>query len=185
MLNKIASSKEKMADLRFAPDHNMTAYLGYPAERHPEFRAYGAWLQSELTPMVLSAYWGSFIVKPEDPVELDQGLVNRTIYHMGHEGAYPPTEKKLLHPYWRYLAHIGTQCVSGRKGGYDVLNQTLSSCLVALALGMDFNYSKMIFQDMHANIKGKRKERFLEFPRFLQIIINKLHPTLVPTIGTL
>ncbi|KAL8249527.1 hypothetical protein R6Q59_006395 [Mikania micrantha] len=53
------------------------------------------------------------------------------------------------------------------------------------ALGMDFNYSKMIFRDMHANIKGKRKERFLAFPRFIQIVINKRHPNAVPTIGTL
>ncbi|KAD5960631.1 hypothetical protein E3N88_12103 [Mikania micrantha] len=92
--------------------------------------------------------------KDSDPVELDQALVNRTVFQMGHEGKYPPTEKKLLHPYWRYLAHVVTRCLSGRKGGYDVLNQTLSSCLVALALGMDFNYSKMIFIDMYANIKG-------------------------------
>ncbi|KAL8211273.1 hypothetical protein R6Q57_005710 [Mikania cordata] len=91
--------------------------------------------------------------KATDRVELDHDLVHRTVYQMGHEGVYPPTEKKLLHPYWRYLAHAVTQCLSGRKGGYDVLNQTLSSCMVALALGMDFNYSKMIFHDMHANIK--------------------------------
>ncbi|KAD1105208.1 hypothetical protein E3N88_43299 [Mikania micrantha] len=37
--------------------------------------------------------------KADDPVELNQELVNRTVYQMGHEGAYPPTEKKLLHPY--------------------------------------------------------------------------------------
>ncbi|KAD6795596.1 hypothetical protein E3N88_06492 [Mikania micrantha] len=36
--------------------------------------------------------------KESDPVELDQELVNKTVYQMGHEGAYPPTEKKLLHP---------------------------------------------------------------------------------------
>ena len=95
--------------------------------------------------------------KATDPVELDHELAQRTVYQMGHEGVYPPTEKKLLHPYWRYLSQIVTQCLLGRKGGYDVLNQTLSSCLLALALGVDFNFSKMIFRDMPANIKGKRK----------------------------
>ncbi|KAL8199675.1 hypothetical protein R6Q57_013243 [Mikania cordata] len=94
--------------------------------------------------------------KATDPVELDHDLVQRTVYQMVHEGVYPPIEMKFLHPYWRYLAHIVIQCLSGRKGGYDVLNQTLSSCMVALALGVDFNFSKMIFRDMHANIKGKR-----------------------------
>ncbi|KAL8223209.1 hypothetical protein R6Q57_020608 [Mikania cordata] len=38
---------------------------------------------------------------------------------------------------------------------------------------------------MHANMKGKRKERFLAFPRFIQIIINKQHHNLGPTVGTL
>ncbi|KAL8215908.1 hypothetical protein R6Q57_022745 [Mikania cordata] len=105
--------------------------------------------------------------KESDPVELDQELINRAMYQMGHEGAYPPTKKKLLHPYWRYLAHVFTQCLSGRKGGYDVLNQIFSSFLVALALGVDFNFSKMIFLDMHVNIKGRRNKQCLAFPRFL------------------
>ncbi|KAD4585985.1 hypothetical protein E3N88_23586 [Mikania micrantha] len=32
--------------------------------------------------------------KDSDPVELDQELVNRTVFQMGHEGKYPPIEKK-------------------------------------------------------------------------------------------
>ncbi|KAL8225983.1 hypothetical protein R6Q57_018540 [Mikania cordata] len=36
--------------------------------------------------------------------------------------------------------------------------------MVAIALGMDFKFSRMIFRDMYDNIKGKRKERFLAFP---------------------
>ncbi|KAL8202160.1 hypothetical protein R6Q57_011307 [Mikania cordata] len=103
-------------------------------------------------------YAESFGDKATDPVELDHELVQRTVYKMGYEGLYPPTEKKLLHLYRRYLAHVITQCLSGRKRGYDVLNQTLSSCLVAIALRLEFNYSRMIFRDMHTNIKGKRKE---------------------------
>ncbi|KAD3337638.1 hypothetical protein E3N88_33158 [Mikania micrantha] len=54
--------------------------------------------------------------KDTDPVELDQDLVNRTVYQMGHEGAYPPTEKKLLHPYWRYLAHVLLELISTSQG---------------------------------------------------------------------
>ncbi|KAL8213960.1 hypothetical protein R6Q57_003409 [Mikania cordata] len=67
----------------------------------------------------------------------------------------------------------------------DVCFMSTSSCLVALALGFDFNFSKMIFVDMHVNIKGRRKERFLAFPRFLQIVINKRYSSLTPTLGTL
>ncbi|KAL8244122.1 hypothetical protein R6Q59_010380 [Mikania micrantha] len=86
---------------------------------------------------------------------------------MGYEGLYPPTEKKLLHPYWRYLALVVTQCLSRRKDGYDVLNQILSCCTMAVALRVDFNFSRMIFRDMYENIKGKRKEMFPAFPHLL------------------
>ncbi|KAL8199677.1 hypothetical protein R6Q57_013245 [Mikania cordata] len=219
-----------MANLRFVSDHNMTAFLGDPPEKHSEFRSmvdglilspvnYAIMEHPSIVTDFIRGFWSTieehtdslgtlsivgkvqgqpiviteqilqeclqFGDKADNPVELDQELVNRTVYQIGHEGAYPPTEKKLLHPYWRYLAHVVTQCLSGRKGGYDVLNQTLNSCLVALALGVDFNFSKMIFLDMHANIKGRRKERFLAFPRFLHIVINKRHSSLTPTLGTL
>ncbi|KAL8209228.1 hypothetical protein R6Q57_008640 [Mikania cordata] len=207
------SSTRKMDDLHFVPDHNMTAFLGDTPEKHSEFKNIVAGLilspvnyaimeHPSIVTDFIRGFWSTgeertdasgtilreclqFGDKAADPVELYQELVNRTVYQMGHEGAYPLTEKKLLHPYWRYLAHIVTQCLSGRKGGYDVLNQTLSSCLVVLALGVDFNFSKMTFLDMHANIKGRRKERFLAFPRFLQIVINKRYPSLTPTLGTL
>ncbi|KAL8215939.1 hypothetical protein R6Q57_022776 [Mikania cordata] len=79
---------------------------------------------------------------------------------MGYEGLYPPTEKKFLHPYWRYLAHIVTQCLSRRKGGYDVLNQTLCSCMAAIVLGLDFNYSRMIFRDITLPLKRMREDIF-------------------------
>ncbi|KAL8216066.1 hypothetical protein R6Q57_022903 [Mikania cordata] len=40
-------------------------------------------------------------------------------------------------------------------------------------------------RDMYENIKRKRKEIFLAFPRFIQIIVNKRHTNLVLTIGML
>ncbi|KAL8216035.1 hypothetical protein R6Q57_022872 [Mikania cordata] len=181
-----------MVDLRFIPDHNMTAFDGNPPERHSEFKTLvDGLILSPVNyaimehPTIVADFIRDFWNTVEERID-DEGTISIVgKVQMGHEGAYPHTEKKLLHPYWRYLAHIVTQCLSGRKEGYDVLNQTLSSCLVALALGMDFNYSKMIFLDMHANIKGRRKKRFLAFPRFLQIVINKRHPALVLTMGTL
>ncbi|KAL8232360.1 hypothetical protein R6Q57_002138 [Mikania cordata] len=179
-----------MAELRFVSDQNMSAYVRDPPEKHSMFK-------SLVDGLILSPMNYAIMEHPEIIAEYIQSFWNTISEHtdangtvsligkMGDEGVYPPTEKKLLHPYWRYLAHVVTQCLSGRKGGYDVLNQTLSSCMVALALGVDFNFSRMIFLDMHANIKGKRKERFLAFPRFIQIVINSRHKNLIPTISTL
>ncbi|KAL8205676.1 hypothetical protein R6Q57_009227 [Mikania cordata] len=180
----------------------MSAYLGDPPEKRWMFKSMNSIAENTdangNTCLIGRVQWQFVIVteqiireclqfedKDSDPIELDQELIQSTIFRMRHEDLYPPTEKKLLHPYWRSLAHIVTQCLSRRKGGYDILNQTLSSCMVAIILGQDFNFSKMIFRDMYANIKGKRKEIFLAFPRFIPIIINKRHKNLVPTVGTL
>ncbi|KAD2393881.1 hypothetical protein E3N88_40858 [Mikania micrantha] len=145
-----------MADLRFVHDHNMTAFLGEPPAKHSEFLEHvEESIDADGNISIVGKIQGHSIIiseqiirdclqfgdKESDPVELDQDLVNRTVYQMGHEGAYPPTEKKLLHPYWRYLAHVVTQCLSGRKGGYDVLNQTLSSCLKPLILVSYLTYT--------------------------------------------
>ncbi|KAD4887972.1 hypothetical protein E3N88_20045 [Mikania micrantha] len=155
-----AKTSNTMVDLRFVPDHNMTAYLGDPPEKHYEFKSlieglilspvnYAIMKDPTIVADFIRGFWSSveesiddkgiviivgkiqgqpititeqilreclqFGDKESDPVELDQELVNRTVYQMGHEGAYPPTEKKLLHPYWRYLAHVVTQCIFERK----------------------------------------------------------------------
>ncbi|KAL8211304.1 hypothetical protein R6Q57_005741 [Mikania cordata] len=100
----------------------MSAYLGDPPEKHLMDKSMR---QHEIITEQIIRECLKFEDKDTDPIE----------------GLYPPTEKKLLHRYYRYLAHILTQCFSGREGGYDVLNQTLSSCMVAIALGLEFNYS--------------------------------------------
>nr|KAJ0204497.1 hypothetical protein LSAT_V11C500233850 [Lactuca sativa] len=48
----------------------------------------------------------------------------------------------------------------------------------ALAMGLDFNFSRYILNEMVGNVEGKRKDRFLMFPRFLQMIFNNKYPEL-------
>ncbi|KAL8265745.1 hypothetical protein R6Q59_003089 [Mikania micrantha] len=133
----------------------MTAFLRDLAERHEMFKSivHGLILSPVNfaimeCPTIISSFikdfWntvkeekdanGNFGNKALNPTELDDQLVEATLLRMGYKGLYPPTKKKLLHPYWRYLAHVVTQHLSGRKGGYDVLNQTLSSCTIAIAV---------------------------------------------------
>ncbi|MFS7912745.1 hypothetical protein Hanom_Chr02g00133481 [Helianthus anomalus] len=49
---------------------------------------------------------------------------------MWYRGSYAPTIKKLLHPYWRFLAQIYLMCISGNKSGIDKLTirQTSGWC---------------------------------------------------------
>ncbi|MFS7967192.1 hypothetical protein Hanom_Chr09g00782931 [Helianthus anomalus] len=51
---------------------------------------------------------------------------------MSYEGTYPPTAKKLLHPYWRFLPHVYLVCISGNKSGIDSLTIRQTSGVVAL-----------------------------------------------------
>ncbi|KAI3754619.1 hypothetical protein L1987_54406 [Smallanthus sonchifolius] len=104
---------------------------------------------------------------------------------MGYEGPYHPLYKKLLHPYWRYLAHVCMNCLSGRKRGFDELNTTIASAMVALTMSLEYNFSKMMFEEFKSNLKGGKKEIFLMHPSFLQIILNRNHADLEPTIETL
>ncbi|MFS7929796.1 hypothetical protein Hanom_Chr04g00336641 [Helianthus anomalus] len=51
----------------------------------------------------------------EDPVEHEKEKVIKVLDKMSYEGSYLPTTKKLLHPYWRLLAHVYLVCISGNK----------------------------------------------------------------------
>ncbi|KAD5318083.1 hypothetical protein E3N88_18029 [Mikania micrantha] len=58
----------------------------------------------------------------------------------GYEGEYPPMVKKLIHPYWRLLAHMVQMGIFGNKGGTDVLGVELSSGIMIL----DVQYPNLV-----------------------------------------
>lgn len=80
--------------------------------------------------------------------------------------------------------HIFLLCISGNKGGLDQLNQVQSSAIVALTMGWDYNMSKYVFSEMIENLNGK-KEMFLLYPRFLQMILDARYPNLERTVEVL
>ncbi|MFS7918565.1 hypothetical protein Hanom_Chr03g00202661 [Helianthus anomalus] len=82
---------------------------------------------------------------------------------MSYEGSYPPTTKKLLNPYWRFLTHVYLVCISGNKG-------------------WKFNYSKCVFGDMMANVKTLNEKYWFKFPRFLKMILETKYPNLQPIV---
>lgn len=53
---------------------------------------------------------------------------------MSYEGEFLSMIKKLLHPYWRLLAHTLVMCVARNKGGLEQLSRRLTSTMVALTL---------------------------------------------------
>ncbi|MFS7933958.1 hypothetical protein Hanom_Chr05g00385891 [Helianthus anomalus] len=116
-----------------------------------------------------------------DPVEYTKEKVVEVLNIMSYEGSYPPTTKKLLHPYWIFLAHVYLVCISGNKSGIDTLTIKQSSGVVSLVEGWKFNYSGCVFNDTMANVKALNEKYWFKFPRFLQMILETKYPKLQAT----
>lgn len=78
--------------------------------------------------------------------------------------------KRNLSPQWRFLAHHLLQCLSSKSGGWDQFDAEIASAMICLSLGRTFNFSKLIFTGMVANVASQHK--FLMYPRFLRMVLN-------------
>lgn len=80
---------------------------------------------------------------PEFPTEFSADRVKEALEKMCYEGSYPPTIKKLLPPFWRFLAHTFVSCISGRKGGSDEISQTATSAFAVSCYGLGLQFFKI------------------------------------------
>ncbi|CAI9263666.1 unnamed protein product [Lactuca saligna] len=119
------------------------------------------------------------------PTKYPSSKVKEVLEKMCYEGTYPPTIKKQRPPYWRFLAHYFIICISGRKSGFDEISQTATSAIVALSMNWDYNFSKFVFEEMNRNHQGKKKDQFLMYPRFLQMILNEKYSQIERSSNTL
>ncbi|GKC12755.1 hypothetical protein Tco_1009537 [Tanacetum coccineum] len=102
-------------------------------------------------------------------------LPNNEIFEgMGHMG-YPIDGsftfwKSFFTPQWRFLVHHLLHCISSKSGRWDQFDSNIATALICLSIGRVYNFSKLIFDGMVANLKSKTK--FLMYPRFLQLILD-------------
>ncbi|GKF06802.1 hypothetical protein Tco_0037470, partial [Tanacetum coccineum] len=78
--------------------------------------------------------------------------------------------KSFFTPQWRYLIHHLLHCISSKSGGWDQFVSNTAAALICLSTDRVYNFSKLIFDGMVANLKSNTK--FLMYPRFLQMILN-------------
>ncbi|GJQ99386.1 hypothetical protein Tco_0522371 [Tanacetum coccineum] len=92
--------------------------------------------------------------------------------------------KSFFTPQWRFLVHHILHCISSKSGGWDQFGSNIATALICLSTGRVYNFSKLIFDGMVANLKSKTK--FLMYPRFLQLILDiqteNKHPYLAVTL---
>ncbi|GJY14722.1 hypothetical protein Tco_0385144, partial [Tanacetum coccineum] len=60
--------------------------------------------------------------------------------------------------------------MGSKSGGWDQFGSNIATALICLSTGRVYNFSKLIFDGMVANLKSKTK--FLMYPRFLQLILD-------------
>ncbi|KAM0070865.1 hypothetical protein Hdeb2414_s0001g00018211 [Helianthus debilis subsp. tardiflorus] len=117
--------------------------------------------------------------QPHHPTSYNQTRVLTALRRMRYEGSYPTVLKKLFPPYWRLLVHFFLQCIAGNKGGFNQLNKTQTSAIVALVNELEFNFSTFIFDNMKKMLEDLKKKIFMLYPRFIQMILDDRYPALV------
>ncbi|CAI9293773.1 unnamed protein product [Lactuca saligna] len=113
---------------------------------------------------------------PNYPMEIDVHQIEEILDHMGYEGTFPPTIKKMLPPCWKLLAHVFVSCISGWRSGANEISMANTGAIAALAAGFEFNFSKFLMNEMILNLEGSKRDKFCMYTRFLQIILNVTHP---------
>ncbi|KAJ0808447.1 hypothetical protein HanPI659440_Chr01g0003451 [Helianthus annuus] len=120
-----------------------------------------------------------------DPIELAAGTIEAILPRLSYEGKFPPLVKKFVHPYWRLLLHMFLLCMTENRGGIYQLNTTQTAALICVITNEPFNYSRYVLEAMKRNAIGLRKDKFLMYPRFVQMILNERYPELKRSGNTL
>ncbi|GJZ00502.1 hypothetical protein Tco_0517931 [Tanacetum coccineum] len=80
-------------------------------------------------------------------------------------------QKGQFSPQWRFLIHTILHCLSPKKTAWEQFSSNIATAIICLATNRTFNFSKIIFEGMLKNLDNRSK--FLMYPRFIQIFLNK------------
>ena len=107
------------------------------------------------------------------------GLTN-----MGYEGSTNKFTfyKALFPPQWKFLIHTIQQCLSPKRTAWNEFSSSIAYAIVCLSTSQRFNFSKMIFNGMLSNLDTKAS-KFLMYPRFIQLLINRELTDIPPSAG--
>ncbi|GJZ24631.1 hypothetical protein Tco_0562090, partial [Tanacetum coccineum] len=80
-------------------------------------------------------------------------------------------QKGNFSPQWRFFIHTILHCLSPKKTSWEQFSSNIATAIICLATNRTFNFSKFIFDSMVKNLDNPHK--FLMYPRFIQICLNK------------
>ncbi|GKA39752.1 hypothetical protein Tco_0732303 [Tanacetum coccineum] len=87
-------------------------------------------------------------------------------------------QKGHFSPQWKFLIHTILYCLSPKKTAWEQFSSNIATAIICLATNRTFNFSNLIFKAMVKNLDSKTK--FLMYPRFIQIFLNKHQRLLLP-----
>ncbi|GKD69777.1 hypothetical protein Tco_1323867 [Tanacetum coccineum] len=87
-------------------------------------------------------------------------------------------QKGHFSPQWKFLIHTILHCLSPKKTAWEQFSSNIATAIICLATNRTFNFSNLIFEAMVKNLDSKTK--FLMYPRFIQIFLNKHQRLLLP-----
>ncbi|GJY42733.1 hypothetical protein Tco_0430946 [Tanacetum coccineum] len=87
-------------------------------------------------------------------------------------------QKGNFSPQWRFFIHTILHCLSPKKTSWEQFSSNIATAIICLATNKTFNFSKFIFDAMVKNLDNPHK--FLMYPRFIQICLNKQRRLLQP-----
>ncbi|GJR02022.1 hypothetical protein Tco_0525006 [Tanacetum coccineum] len=87
-------------------------------------------------------------------------------------------QKGNFSPQWRFFIHTILHCLSPKKTYLEQFSSNIATAIICLATNRTFNLSKLIFDAMVNNLDNPHK--FLMYPRFIQICLNKQMRLLQP-----
>ncbi|GJS87791.1 retrovirus-related pol polyprotein from transposon TNT 1-94 [Tanacetum coccineum] len=111
-------------------------------------------------------------------------LSNEEIFeHLTHMGYVTNSEsltffKGHFSPQWKFFIHTILHCLSFKKTALDQFSSNIATALICLATSRKFNFSTFIFEAMVKNLDHPYK--FLLYPRFIQLLLNKQQRLLLP-----
>ncbi|GJS84908.1 hypothetical protein Tco_0751449, partial [Tanacetum coccineum] len=81
-------------------------------------------------------------------------------------------------PQYKFFIHTNLHYLSPKKTAWEQFCSNIASAIICLATTKTFNFSKFIFDAMVKNLNNPHK--FLMYPRFIQIRLNKQRRLLQP-----
>ncbi|GKD59534.1 hypothetical protein Tco_1297043 [Tanacetum coccineum] len=171
-----------MANLEFSDKHNMVAYLK-KSDRSEGFHEIIDFLSAShiyYAPIENPTIYVSFIKQFWSTAATSTRDNGEQLALMGYatDSEKLTFQKGKFSPKWRFLIHPILHCISPKKTSWEQFSSNIATAIICLATNRTYNFSKMIFDAMVKNIDSPHK--FLMYPRFIQIYLNKQKRQLQP-----